>query len=66
MTVGVLPFFGLSHSPTSRVAPSRQLAKVGDASNVFNAVAKALRSVFGKNESTSNAPIFSMGGLFRS
>jgi hypothetical protein len=63
---GVLPFFGLTHSAMSRLAPLRQLQNVGEASRLFSAAARLLRSFFLRNELTDSAPICAIGGLVRS
>jgi hypothetical protein len=44
-------------------SPSIQLAKLGDASRLFNDIASTKRSLAGKNDSKSITPIFVSGGV---
>ncbi len=62
ITAGVRPFLGVSHPRTSNEVPSRQLAKVGEASSVLRAAARFLRSSSGRKALTASAPMRSIGG----
>lgn len=61
MTPGVRPSFVLTHSPTSKLAPSRQLANDGDANRELRAAARAARSLRLRKSSMGKAPIVSVG-----
>ena len=45
--------------------PTRQVAKLGDASNALSAIANAIRSSGLKNLSSGNTPTFRKGGSTR-
>src|SRR6185436_2579749 len=47
----------------SRDSPSIQLEKLGEASKLFNDIARSKRSLAGKNESKSITPILVIGGV---